>query len=88
MVPYHEFNEYMNKHLLIKMESDAMYLGILSSIKSKQNKICLTKLGIINKNDGVTHSKTDTSREFNCNKIANFSVIEDYNDLCRMLRSF
>ena len=88
MIPYHEFNEYLNKYLLIKMESGAKYLGVLSSIKSKQNKICLTKLGIVNHNDGITHSKKDTSREFSCGKIANFSVIEDYNDLCRVLRSF
>ena len=82
-MPINDFKDYVNKHIMIVMDSGAKYFGVLSAIRHKQNKICLNKFEIINHNFGFTKSKKDTSREFNCNKISNFAVINDYNDLAK-----
>lgn len=52
--PIEEARKLINKEVTITNERGAKYAGILSGVRNKDKKFCLTRLLIINKHGGIT----------------------------------
>lgn len=77
--PIEEARKLINKEVTITNERGAKYTGILSGVRNKDMKFCLTRLLIINKNGGIIASKRDKSRWFDLDK---FCIVEENNSKC------